>query len=165
MTEPTTSPFKQGVKQRDIVQMSAEEIDEFLHERHNMSLATVNHDGTIHLVAMWYGFLDGCIAIETKTKSQKIQNLRRNPQITCLVEDGQSYEELRGVEMVGRAEFVDDQDKLFELGVSVYERYVGGPYTEEQRPMVEAMLNKRSVVKIHIERWVSWDHRKLAIAG
>jgi PPOX class probable F420-dependent enzyme len=152
-----------GVKQRDLIRMTPEEVDAFLQGRRTMNCATLNHDGTIHLVAMWYGFLDGSPALETKTKSQKVQNLRRNDQISCLVEDGQSYEELRGVELVGRGEIVDDPARMFELGISVFERYQGVEYKEKLRPFVEQMLNKRVVVKIHVDRIVSWDHSKLGL--
>jgi PPOX class probable F420-dependent enzyme len=152
-----------GVKQRDLIRMTSEEVDAFLQGRRTMNCATLNHDGTIHLVAMWYGFLDGSPALETKTKSQKVQNLRRNDQISCLIEDGQSYEELRGVELVGRGEIVDDPARMFELGISVFERYQGVEYKEELRPFVEQMLNKRVVVKIHVDRIVSWDHSKLGL--
>ncbi len=151
-----------GVKQRDVIKMTQEEIDEFLQGRHSMSIATMNHDGSIHLVAMWYGFLEGAVAIETKAKSQKVLNLRRDPRMSALVEDGESYEELRGVELVGRGEIIDDPERMFQLGISVFERYQGGEYTEEMRPFVEVMLNKRVVVKLHVDRVVSWDHRKLA---
>ena len=99
-----------------------------------MTMCTLNHDGSIHAVAMWYGFLDGSIAIETKAKAQKAINLARDPRITCMFEDGDYYEELRGVELVGRAEIVDDPDKMFELGVDLFERYYGA-YTEELRPV------------------------------
>ena len=155
-------PFGHGVKQRDLVKMTPEEIDEFVKGWHTMNCATMNHDGTIHLVAMWYGFLEGCPALETKAKAQKVLNLRRNPQITCLIEDGDKYEELRGVEMVGRGEIIDDPDRMFELGISVFERNSGVTYTPEMKPFVDAMLNKRVVVKIHVDRYVSWDHRKLS---
>ncbi len=151
-----------GVKQRDVVRMTPEEVDAFLHERRPMTMCTINHDGSIHAVAMWYGFVDGTIAIETKAKAQKAVNLARDPRITCMMEDGDDYEELRGVELVGRAEIVDDPDKMFELGVNLFERY-HGTYTEELRPFVETMLHKRIVAKVHVERTVSWDHRKLGL--
>jgi hypothetical protein len=77
-----------------------------------------------------------------------------------MVEDGASYEELRGVELVGTGEIVEEPERIWQLGVSVFERYQGA-YTEEMRPFVEAMLNKRVVVKLHVDRIVSWDHRKL----
>jgi PPOX class probable F420-dependent enzyme len=150
-----------GTKQRDVIRMTEQEVDEFLLGRHTMSLATINHDDTFHLVAMWYGFLEGCVAIETKTKSQKVRNLRRDPRMTCMVEEGDSYEELRGVELVGTAEIVEAPERMWEMGVNLFERYQG-TYTEEMRPYVEAMLHKRVVVKLHVDRVVSWDHRKLA---
>jgi len=126
------------------------------HER-----ATINHDGAIHLVAMWYGFLEGAVAFHTKAKSQKAVNLRRDPRITCLVEEGDKYEELRGVELVGRAELVEDPERMFEVGVSVFERSKSITYTDDRRADVEAFLNKRVAVKVHVDRVVSWDHRKL----
>jgi len=152
-----------GVNQRALIKMTPEEVDTFLREHKTMTLCSLNHDGSIHAVAMWYGFLEGAVAFETKAKSQKVQNLRRDSRITCMCEDGETYEELRGVELVGKAEIVEDPYRMWELGVSVFERYQG-PYTEELRPFVELMLNKRVVVKVEVERVVSWDHRKLGIA-
>lgn len=151
-----------GVKQRDQVKMTPEEIEAFIHERRPMTMCTLNHDGSIHAVAMWYGFLDGAIAIETKAKAQKAINLGRDGRITCMMEDGDTYEELRGVELVGRAEIVEDAEQRFELGVNLFERYYGA-YTEELRPFIDTMLHKRIVAKVHVERTVSWDHRKLGL--
>jgi len=153
-----------GVNQRNLIRMRAEEIEEFLAGRRVASLCSINHDGTIHAVAMWYGFMEGAMAFETKAKSQKVQNLRRNPTITCMVEDGTTYDQLRGVELVGRAEIVDDPERLWALGVSVWERY-NGPYTEEVKPLVEVMLHKRVGVRVIVDRVVSWDHRKLNPTG
>jgi len=149
-----------GVNQRATIKMSDAEIEAFLHERHSMSMATIGAGGRIQLVAMWYGFLDGDIAFETKAKSQKVQNLRRDKRLTVMVEDGTAYEELRGVELSGWGEVIDDRDELFKVGVSVFERYYG-PYNDEMAPFVEQMLNKRVAVRLHTDRVVSWDHSKL----
>src|SRR5580704_10440845 len=124
-----------GVNQRAQIQMTQDEIDAFLHERHTMSMATVGPSGAIDLVAMWYGFVGGDIGFETKAKSQKVQNLRRDKRLTVMVEDGDTYEQLRGVEIKGWGEVIDDPEQLFELGISVFERYQG-PYTEEMKPFV-----------------------------
>jgi len=157
MADETT---RDGVKQRGKIVMSQEEIDEFLLRRRSMTMSTINKDGSIHSIAMWYGFLEGCVAIESKAKAQKVMNLRRNPNLTMLVEDGETYETLRGVTLIGKAEIVEDPDRVFELGVSVFSRYFA-PYTEEMKPAVDMMLNKRVVVKLNVERTISWDHRKL----
>lgn len=152
-----------GVKQRDLVKMTPDEADEFVRRHRTMSMCTLNHDGSIHAVAMWYGFLEGAVAIETKAKSQKARNLRRDPRMTCLFESGDTYETLQGVELVGRGEIVEEPERIWELGVSVFERYQA-PYTEELKPFVEMMLHKRIVVKLNVERVVSWDHHKLGMA-
>ena len=60
------------------------------------------------------------------------------------------------------AEIVEDAAEMFELGVSVFERYYGA-YSEELRPFIETMLHKRIVAKVNVERTVSWDHRKLGL--
>ena len=161
-SRPSNAQMGHGVNQRAMIKMTEEEVDAFLHERRPVTLCSINHDGSIHAVAMWYGFLDGAIAVETKAKSQKVRNLRRNPRMTAMAEDGDYYEELRGVELVGRAEIVEEPDRMWTLGVNLFERYYA-PFTEELRPFVETMLNKRVVIKLHVERTVTWDHRKLGL--
>jgi PPOX class probable F420-dependent enzyme len=150
-----------GVNQRGQIKMTAEELDDFLHGRRTATMCTLNPDGTIHAVAMWYGFLEGAIAFETKAKSQKVQNLRRNPNLTASIETGEQYDELRGCTLVGKGEIIDDPERMFELGISVFERYQGATYTEDMKPFVEVMLRKRVVVKLHVDKTATWDHRKL----
>jgi PPOX class probable F420-dependent enzyme len=161
----STGPYMgHGQKQRDLVRMSPAEVDEFLHEGRTLTMCTLLADGSVHAIGMWYGFLDGEIAMESKAKAQKVLNLRRDPRITCLVETGTTYEELRGVSIIGTAEIVEDRDRLWRLGVSVFERN-NQPYTEEMKPFVEAMLHKRVGIVVHPKRVVSWDHRKLGLGG
>jgi PPOX class probable F420-dependent enzyme len=151
-----------GANQRGDIVLSAEEIQEFLAGSRSMTLATVGPTGQPHLVAMWFAIIDGDICFETKAKSQKAVNLRRNPQVSCLVEDGVTYEELRGVAVEGVAEITDDADLLWRIGVDMFERYYG-PYTDDLKPFVEAMLNKRVAVRLINQRVRSWDHRKLGM--
>ena len=147
---------------RDLIRMTPEEVDTFLREGRTMNVATFNHDGTIHLVAMWYGFLEGAVAFETKAKAQKVKNLRRDPRMTCLVEDGEYYEELMGVELVGTADIVEDRDRMWDFGVSLVRRYMDVP-DEHVDAAVEMALHNRVVVKLNVERVVTWDHRKLGL--
>ncbi|MEV4235142.1 MULTISPECIES: PPOX class F420-dependent oxidoreductase [unclassified Nocardia] len=151
-----------GVNQRAQIVMSDAEISEFLERSRIATLATIGPNGAPHLTAMWYALIDGEIWFETKAKSQKAVNLRRDPRVTCMVEAGQTYDQLRGVSIEGHAEIIDDADKLFAVGVSVWERYTG-PYSEEVRPLVEQMLNKRIAVRVIPDRLRSWDHRKLGL--
>ena len=142
--------------------MTDAEVTEFLERSRIVTMATNGPNGTPHVIAMWYGLINGEIWYETKAKSQKVANLRRDNRISCMVEDGDTYDTLRGVSVEGRAEIIDDPDILFRVGVSVWERYTA-PYTEECRPMVEELMRKRVAVRVRPERIRSWDHRKLGL--
>jgi PPOX class probable F420-dependent enzyme len=153
-----------GTNQRTQIVMTEDEIARFLDESRTMTMATIGPNGLPHLVAMWYGLIGGTIYFETKAKSQKAVNLRRDPRIVCAVEAGDSYDQLRGVSIEGVATIIDDNtsDEYWAAGVSVFERYQG-TYTEDMRPFVEVMMNKRVVVRVEPTRVRSWDHRKLGM--
>ena len=149
--------------QRAQIGMTGDEIAAFVEHSRTATLATVGGDGLPHLVAMWYAVVDGEIWFETKAKSQKAVNLRRDDRLTCLIEDGQTYDVLRGVSFEGRGVLSTEPDDLLRVGVGVWERYYG-PYTPDQRPAVDALMNKRVAVRVVADRTRSWDHRKLGLA-
>src|ERR1700728_3725744 len=151
-----------GTKQRAHIVMSDEETTDFFSSSRTGTLATISADGQPHLTAMWYGVVDGEIWLETKAKSQKAVNLKRDPRVSFLLEDGATYDTLRGVSFEGVAEIVEDPDTIFRVGVSVWERYTG-PYTDEMKRAVDMMMNKRVAVRIVSNRTRSWDHCKLGI--
>jgi len=151
-----------GTNQRSQIVMSDDEITDFISRSRTGTLATIGPNGQPHLVAMWYGIVGGDIWLETKIKSQKAVNLLRDPRFTFMIEDGDTYDTLRGVSFEGTVEIVDDPDVIFEVGVSVWERYTG-PYTEEMKPAVDMMMNKRVAVRLNSTRTRSWDHRKLGM--
>ena len=161
MTSASPRPYGSGTKQRNQVAMSSEEIADFIAEKHTLSIATFNRDGSIHMVAMWYGFLEGEIAFTSKAKAQKVLNLRRNPNITVMAEEGEAYNELVGVQIQGTAEIVEDPERMFAAGISVFERHTA-PYDEERNHKhVDSLLYKRVVIKVNPVKIASWDHRKL----
>jgi PPOX class probable F420-dependent enzyme len=153
-----------GVNQRAAITMTDDEIATFLEHSRTATIATIGPAGHPHLVAMWYGLVDGKVAFETKTKSQKVVNLRRNPLVSCSIEAGDTYDQLRGVAIEGTATIIEDTtaDDYWAAAISVFERYQGA-YTEEMHPFVEAMMNKRVVIVIDPARLRSWDHRKLGM--
>jgi PPOX class probable F420-dependent enzyme len=107
------------MRHRDRVAMTAAEPAAQLAESHKLQLATINRDGTPHLVTMFYVMLGGRIAFWTYRSSQKARNLARDPRVTCLVETGEEYFELRGVQVVGTARGIEDPAGVLEIGRGV----------------------------------------------
>jgi PPOX class probable F420-dependent enzyme len=148
------------MNRRQIITMTDEEIQTFLLEEHTLQVATIDHDGYPHLVAMWYTLVNGQIVFWTYAKSQKAVNLQRDPRLTCLAETGERYEELRGVQIKGQATIYGDRETVQRYGELIWERYTG-PLNENTRPMVVAQAAKRIVVVVEPVKITSWDHRKL----
>jgi PPOX class probable F420-dependent enzyme len=149
------------MNRRDLIRMNDEEIRAFLAEQRTLQVATIDHDGWPHLVAMWYVLINDQIVFWTYAKSQKAANLRRDDRLTCLVETGERYDELRGVQIKGRAIINDDRETVQRIGEVIYERYTGGHLNDAIRQMVAAQAPKRVIVFVEPVEIVSWDHRKL----
>jgi len=140
--------------------MNDEEIRAFLEEQRTLQVATIDHDGWPHLIAMWYVLINDQIAFWTYAKSQKVVNLRRDDRLTCLVETGERYDELRGVQIKGRAIINDDRETVQRIGEAIWVRLTGS-LNDNTRQMVEAQAAKRVVVFVKPVEIVSWDHQKL----
>jgi hypothetical protein len=109
---------------------------------------------------------DGAILMTTYAKSQKIRNLRRDPRVSMLVEDGATYFELRGAVLYGKAELIDDTDEVALILGAVAARE--GAATDESDEAIAGrrkMAAKRTGIRVRPERIVSWDHRKLVGGG
>lgn len=142
--------------------MSEEEVRDYLRRGRILQVATNDHDGYPHLVAMNYLILDGKLAFWTYAKSQKAVNLRRDDRVTCLVESGDTYGELRGVQVKGRARLIDDTEQVRRFGEALLTRYSGGVLDEAGRQQIAAQAAKRLLVVVEPVEVVSWDHSKLA---
>lgn len=142
--------------------MDEAEIAEYLEHRRVLNVATLGPTGHPHLVAMWYVMRNGKPTFWTFSKSQKAVNLRRDARISALVESGDVYGELKGVEMRGTARLIHDFDEVLEIGKAVGVKYTGPVVlADDTLPFLEAQAAKRTGVVIDVEATTSWDHTKL----
>jgi PPOX class probable F420-dependent enzyme len=151
------------MKQRDLVSMTPEEATAMLASSRKMQLATINLDGTPHLVTMFYALIDGRIAFWTYRKAQKARNLARDPRLTCLVEAGEDYFELRGVQVTGTARSVADQAGVLDIGRRIAIG-MGDVPDGSLEDYVAHTARKRTGYIVEPSRIISWDHRKLVPA-
>jgi PPOX class probable F420-dependent enzyme len=148
------------MKQRDRVAMTAAEVTGFLDANRKLQLATINRDGTPHLVTMYYVMMDGQITFWTYRSSQKARNLARDPRVACLVETGDGYFDLRGVQVQGVVQITEDPAEVVEIGrriaavtLNLHEG-LADDYVEHTAP-------KRLGYIVEPTHSVSGDHSKL----
>lgn len=149
------------MNRRDLISLTADEQRHYLADEHTIILNTLDKQGYPHSVAMWYVLdADGLVAMTTFRKSQKVVNVQRDPRCTLLVETGRTYPTLKGVMIRGRAEIVDDVEKVLDVLERVNMKYHGGA-PDGIRDALRGQAAKRIVLRVHPERTTSWDHAKL----
>jgi len=148
---------------RDQVKMSEEELWSFIETQKSIQVATINRDGTPHLVPLWFGIEDGAIVLETFTKSQKVKNLERDPRISVLFEDGDEYNLLRGASMTGEVELVKDVERVHALHMNVLLRNTPELPEDVLEKASRSMAPKKTAILVRPSQFkvMSWDHRKL----
>jgi len=151
------------VNQRTRIQLTTDEQRELLERSRILQVASINRDGTPHLVPMWFAFDDeGELVFTTYRTSQKIRNLERDPRMTVLAEAGNAYGELRGVAIDAEAAIVHDPRRTARVMALVNAKYAGRDrpeVTPDAEPPPAA--HKRVTVVVRPLRVRSWDHRKL----
>jgi PPOX class probable F420-dependent enzyme len=149
-------------KRRDQIRMSDEEFWQFVESQKTVQVATVQRDGSPHLMPLWFALVDGAVVLETFSKSQKVKNLERDPRITLLFEDGDEYAKLRGASLSARAELVqDDVERVHALHMQVLLRNTPEIPEDVLEKASRDMAPKKTAILVRPGKIVSWDHSKL----
>jgi PPOX class probable F420-dependent enzyme len=155
------------VNVRQQIAMTDEESAAYLAAGRTLVVVTIGPDGLPDPVPMWY-VLDpaGQLRMRTYAASQKVVNLRRDSRVSCLVEDGDRYNELRGVQLTGTLELVDDPDWIADVIVGLALKYenLDPAHAEAVRESARNRAGKQVGLLLHVDHSVSWNHGKLAPA-
>ncbi len=141
--------------------MSPEERDAFLGEERTCRVGTVGVDGP-HVTALWFVWDGASIWLNSIVKSQRWTDLQRDPRVTVLVDTGEGFGELRGVEIKGRAVPVGEvpraggaNEELAAPECAFGEKYAAGAFVHDGR---------HAWLRVVPDKIVSWDFRKMGRA-
>lgn len=150
---------------RASIALTDAEVDSLLRAGRTLVLVTNGPDGVPDPVPMWYLVDDdGVVWMRTYAKSQKVVSLERDPRFAALVEDGERYAELRGVQLSGTVELVDDVERICEVFAGLMVKYEGldPEHVESVKAAYRDRAPKQRALRLRVARTVSWDHAKQA---
>jgi len=135
------------------------EIESFLKEAKIARFCSLNDDGTIHAAPVWFKCENGNIVILTPDHSCKARNVKRNKNVTILID---VEEPTRGVLIYGTAEAraLDNEFELEPTAISMCEKYMS---KEEAKRLAFYFIPKTANwVKITVtpKRIASFDYTK-----
>ena len=126
----------------------SERAEAFLKEPHFGKVATLMKDGSPQLTPVWYMYDGGKIVINTAEGRVKLRNIRRDPRVAFLVDNGYSY-----IMILGRARIARERDGKKDIETLAI-RYEG---EKEGRRAARSVYWKKERVSIEVvpERVVS----------
>lgn len=148
------------MSKRDAVRMTDDEVALFLTTGVRCRIATLDRHGAPRVVPVNYVVLDGRVAFWADPGSQKVINLRRDPRVSCVVDDGEEFDQFQGVELIGTADIRDDETTAAQM-IDAMLGTIPPEWHEVARPHLAELATKRVVVAIDADRTISWDHSKV----
>lgn len=97
------------------IMMTTGEVDEFLTTQRTCRVATVSANGAPHVSALWYAWDGVSLWLYSVVRSKRWTDLSRDPRVAIVVDSGEEYDQLRGVELTGTVEFVGEVPRIGEL--------------------------------------------------
>jgi PPOX class probable F420-dependent enzyme len=94
-------------------------VQEFLKGKYFGKIATVRKSGSPHVTPIWYMLEGDTIIINTTTDRVKYRNIKRDPRVCLLVDDGYPY-----VKIEGKARIADERDPRKDIEALAI-RYLG----------------------------------------
>ncbi|MBV2356377.1 pyridoxamine 5'-phosphate oxidase family protein [Streptomyces sp. J2-1] len=142
------------------IMMSPGELDDFLSTQRTCRVATVGADGTPHVSALWFAWDGGSLWLYSVVRSRRWAQLRHDQRVAVIVDSGEEYDQLRGVELSGRVEFVGEIPRVGELRAELDTAetlFARKNFGLEELPHD----GRHAWVRLTPEKIVSWDFRKL----
>ncbi|MGW3422297.1 pyridoxamine 5'-phosphate oxidase family protein [Streptomyces phaeochromogenes] len=143
------------------IMMTPDELDEFLTTQRTCRVATVSADGAPHVSTLWFLWDGKSLWLYSITRSKRWADLRRDPRVAVVVDTGEGYDELRGVELSGTVEFIGEAPRTGEPHPeldSVERLFARKNFGLDEMPHD----GRHAWTRLTPEATASWDFRKLA---
>ncbi|MEU9478535.1 pyridoxamine 5'-phosphate oxidase family protein [Streptomyces sp. NPDC048191] len=142
------------------IMMTPGELDEFLTSQRTCRVATVSADGAPHVSALWFAWDGTSLWLYSVVRSRRWTQLRRDSRVAVVVDSGEEYDQLRGVELSGRVEFVGEVPRTGELCAELDTAET--LFARKNFGLDEMPHDGRHAwARLTPEKIVSWDFRKL----
>jgi hypothetical protein len=154
-------PRPAGQRRGRSIAMTAAETDEFLAAERTCRVATAGPDGRPHVVPLWFVWDGTSLWLNSVVRSQRWTDLARDPRVAVVVDAGDAYNELRGLELSGTVVPVGDAPRTDapEPALATPERLFADKYAGGGE---FAPDGHHGWLRLTPDKLVSWDFRKLA---
>jgi PPOX class probable F420-dependent enzyme len=125
-----------------------------------MSVATLNRDGSPHVVPLWFVWPEDAVYVSTRREGRTWRNASRDPRVAMTIDLGRAWVEIAGLEIRGRAELLPAEHPDMRQPISAWH--------EKYRPLLSGdgfsrlaeEIRGLAFLRVAPERVAAWDHAR-----
>ena len=135
--------------------LNEEELKAFLNQALVARLGSLNPDGSIHLVPVWFKYEEGDILIGTDERTRKAKNIQRNQDVSLLIDSPERP--YKGVLIYGQAQL--DHDDALGKRIAILARHLPAEIAQK---VGHDLASQFALITIRIkpQRIISFDDAK-----
>jgi hypothetical protein len=137
------------------ISLTADEIDALLAGQKTVRVATVGRGGLPHVIPLWFVWLGGSLFMNSTRGNATVANIEANPIAAAVADDGETYEDLRGVALRGPIVEAGRDPRIPDVEHQWSAKYLAG------NPVPFTTWKNRVWLRLDPTTVRSWDFRKI----
>jgi nitroimidazol reductase NimA-like FMN-containing flavoprotein (pyridoxamine 5'-phosphate oxidase superfamily) len=127
----------------------------FLKSQKILRLATIDSSGNPHIIPVWYMYINDKFYVGTNTKTKKVKNIKKNPNVSFCVDIGVKSPDIFGVMGIGRAKLILKTNRVELLAKRILLRY----FRNLKSQSAQQLLNQTDcIIEITPKKITNWKY-------
>jgi nitroimidazol reductase NimA-like FMN-containing flavoprotein (pyridoxamine 5'-phosphate oxidase superfamily) len=124
------------------------------------SVATVDPDGSPHVVPLWFVWPDDALYVSARRPSRTWSNAERDPRVSVSIDVGRGWTELAGVSILGRAELIAAEHPGMRRTMSAWHEKYRSLLSGDGFALFAEEVPSLAFLRIEPVRAATWDHAR-----
>ncbi len=125
-----------------------------------VSVATLDPDGSPHVVPLWFVWLEDALYVSTRRGSRTWRNVRADPRVALTVDVGRAWTEIAGVTIRGLAERLRAEDPAMRRPMSAWHEKYRSLLAGEGFARFAEQVRDLGFLRVPPAVLASWDHAR-----
>ena len=144
--------------------MADDKREELLRNQRTCRVGTIGAGGRPHVSPLWFVWDGSAIWLNSLSRAQRWSDVQRDPRVSVLVDGGEEFSELYGIELIGKVSTVGEVPRTGQPveELRLPERLFANKYTNSDEFHYDG---RHAWLRLDPEKIVTWDFTKMVRPG
>jgi general stress protein 26 len=127
--------------------------EDFIKSQKILRLATIDPKGNLHVIPVWYDYVNGKFYIGTNTRTTKAKNVKKNPKVSFCIDIGIKSPDIFGIMGIGRARLILENRRVQLVAKKILLRYFKSLKNKSAQQLLD---DTDCIIEITPKKLTSW---------